>query len=225
MTEELHVEAEGTDADEARARALAEIRRQAPWIEPEAVSLQVVEEGERGLLGIGSRPARVVAFALVPDPPVHEESELAASLRAYAESIARVIAPDTQVELSEEGEAVSIRFSGGDLGVLIGRRGQTVDAIEQIANAIVHQQIGPGGKRAAVDAGGYRERQKAALSYAALQAAKRVISSGEPQALEPMSAYERRLVHERLKDYAGVTTASEGSDPNRHVVVLPADVD
>ena len=56
-----------------------------------------------------------------------------------------------------------------------------------------------------------------------MQAAKRVISSGEPQALEPMSAYERRLVHERLKDYTGVTTASEGNDPGRHVVVLPAD--
>ncbi|HEY5478123.1 MAG TPA: RNA-binding cell elongation regulator Jag/EloR [Gaiellaceae bacterium] len=225
MTEELHVEAEGADAEEASARALAEIRRKAPWIESESVSVQVVEEGERGLLGIGSRPARAVAFALVPDQPAREESELAASLRAYAEAIARTIAPDTKVELSEEAETVSIRFSGGDLGVLIGRRGQTVDAIEQIANAIVHQQVGPGSKRASVDAGGYRERQKAALSYAALQAAKRVISSGEPQALEPMSAYERRLVHERLKGYAGVTTTSEGSDPSRHVVVLPADAD
>lgn len=225
MTEELHVEAEGADAEEARARALAEIRRQAPWVDAESVSVQVVEEGERGLLGIGSRPARAVAFAQVPDPPTRDESELASSLRVYAESIVRHVAPDTQVELSEDDETVNIRFSGDDLGVLIGRRGQTIDAIEQIANAIVHQQIGLGGKRAAVDAGGYRERQKAALSYAALQAAKRVISSGEPQALEPMSAYERRLVHERLKGYAGVTTASEGSDPSRYVVVLPANAD
>jgi len=225
VTEELHVEAEGTDAEEARARALAEIKRQAPWIEAESVSLQVVEEGERGLLGIGSRPARVVAFALVPDPPARDESELLASLRAYVESIVRTIAPDAQVELSEEAETVRIHFSGGDLGVLIGRRGQTVDAIEQIANAIVHQQVGPGNKRASVDAGGYRERQKAALSYTALQAAKRAISSGEPQALEPMSAYERRLVHERLKGYAGVTTTSEGNDPSRYVVVLPANAD
>ena len=225
MTQELHVEAEGTDAEEARTHALAEIKRQAPWIDAESVSVQVVEEGERGLLGIGSRPVRAVAFAVVPDPPVREESELTSSLHGYAESIVQAIAPDTQVELSEEAETVNIRFSGGDLGVLIGRRGQTVDAIEQIANAIVHQHVGPGGMRASVDAGGYRERQKAALSYAALQAAKRVISSGEQQALEPMSAYERRLVHERLKGYPGVTTTSEGSDPNRYVVVLPADAD
>ena len=129
MTEELHVEAEGADGEEARARALAEIKRQAPWVDEKSVSVQVVEEGERGLLGIGSRPARAVAFALVPDPPARDESELVSSLRAYAESIVRTIAPDTQVELSDEGETVSIRFSGGDLGVLIGRRGQTVDAI------------------------------------------------------------------------------------------------
>jgi len=225
VTSELHVEVEGADSEEARAKALAEIRRQVPWIDPDSVSVQVVEEGERGLLGIGARPARAVAFALVPDPPSRDESELAASLRAYAEAIVRAIAPDTLVELSEEGETVSIRFSGGDLGVLIGRRGQTIDAIEQIANAIVHQQIGPGSVRASVDAGGYRERQKAALSYAALQAAKRVLSSGEAQSLEPMSAYERRLVHERLKGYTGVTTTSEGNDPSRYVVVLPADAD
>ncbi len=225
MTEELHAEAEGADAEEARSRALAEIKRQAPWIDEESVSVQLVEEGERGLLGIGSRPARAVAFALVSKPPAREESELASSLRAYAELTARSIAPDSHAELSEEADAINISFSGGDLAILIGRRGQTVDAIEQLANAIAHNQEGPGAKRVSVDAGGYRERQKTALSYTALQAAKRVIASGEPQALEPMSAYERRLVHERLKGYAGVSTASEGSDPSRYVVVLPADAD
>jgi spoIIIJ-associated protein len=225
VTEELHAEAEGADAEEARSRALAEIKRQAPWIDVESVSVQLVEEGERGLLGIGSRPARAVAYARVSEPPAREESALASSLRDYAELIARSIAPDAQVELSEEEEAISIRFSGGDLAILIGRRGQTVDAIEQLANAIAHNQDGPDAKRVSVDAGGYRERQKAALSYTALQAAKRVITSGERQALEPMSAYERRLVHERLKGYEGVSTASEGNDPSRYVVVLPADAD
>ena len=223
MTAELHAEADGADAEEARSRALAEIKRQAPWIDEESVSVQLVEEGERGLLGIGSRPARAVAFARVSKPPTREESELASSLRAYAELIVRAIAQDAHVELSEEAETISIRFSGGDLGILIGRRGQTIEAIEQLANAIAHNREGLDAKRVAVDAGGYRERQKAALSYAALQAAKRVIASGEPQALEPMSAYERLLVHERLKDYTGVTTASDGNDPGRHVVVLPAD--
>jgi spoIIIJ-associated protein len=225
VSEEIHAEAEGADAEEARSRALAEIRRQAPWIDEESVSVQLVEEGERGLLGIGSRPARAVAFARVSEPPARNESELVASLRAYAELIVHAVAPESHVELSEDAEAINIRFSGGDLGILIGRRGQTVDAIEQLANAIAHNRESQETKRVAVDAGGYRERQKVALSNAALQAAKRVIASGEPQPLEPMSAYERRLVHERLKDYAGVSTASEGNDPSRYVVVLPADAD
>lgn len=220
---ELRAEVEGADVAEARARAIKEILRQAPWVEEDAVELQVVEEGERGLLGIGAKPARVVAFAHVSDPPKRDESELAASVRDYAERVVRAIGADSQVELSEDAEGITACFVGGDLGVLIGRRGQTIEAIEQLANAIVYHQLGPESKRITVDAGGYRERQKTALNYAALQAAKHAISSGEPQALEQMSPFERRLVHERLKEYPGVTTTSEGTDPNRHVVVLPAD--
>ncbi|MGD0166968.1 MAG: RNA-binding cell elongation regulator Jag/EloR [Gaiellaceae bacterium] len=223
MTSELRVEAEGADVAEARSRALLEIRRQAPWIEEESVVIQVVEEGERGLLGIGARPARVVAFAEVPDPPSRDESELAASLRAFADQVVRAIAMESSADVGEDAEGITIRFAGGDLGILIGKRGQTIEAIEQLANAIAHNQAGASAKRVSVDAGGYRERQKAALSYAALQAAKRAISSGEPQALEPMSPLERRIVHERLKGYAGVTTASEGAGPGRYVVVMPAD--
>lgn len=220
---DLRAEVEGADVAEARALALQEIRRQAPWIEEDAVTLQIVEEGERGLLGIGAKPARVVAFARVTEPPARDESELAAEVRDYAELVARAIGAGSQVEVSEDADGVTARFAGGDLGVLIGRRGQTIDAVEQLANAIVHHRHGQDSKRITIDAGGYRERQKAALSYAALQAAKRAISSGERQPLEPMSPLERRLVHERLKGYAGVTTTSEGVDPNRYVVVLPAD--
>jgi spoIIIJ-associated protein len=221
--DELRAEVEGSDVAEARARALEEIRRQAPWVEEDAVRLQVVEEGERGLLGIGARPARVVAFAQVSEPPKRDESELAVSVRDYAERVVRAIGAESHVELSEDAEGITVLFAGGDLGVLIGRRGQTIEAIEQLANAIVYHQLGPEAKRITADAGGYRERQKVALSHAALQAAKRAISSGERQTLEQMSPFERRLVHERLKEYPGVTTTSEGTDPNRYVVVLPAD--
>jgi spoIIIJ-associated protein len=220
---ELRAEVEGADVAEARARALQEIRRQAPWVEEDAVTLQVVEEGERGLLGIGTRPARVVAFARVADPPQRDESEPARSIRDYAERVARAIGAELRVEVREDAGGITVSYTGGDLGILIGRRGQTIEAVEQLANAIVQHQFGPESKRVSVDAGGYRDRQKAALSYSALQAAKRAISSGEPQALEPMTSFERRLVHERLKGYPGVTTTSEGTDPNRYVVVLPAD--
>jgi spoIIIJ-associated protein len=217
------IRGEGVDVTEAKARALAEIRRRAPALDEAEIAVQVVEEGERGLLGIGAKPARVIAFVELPDEPVREESELAQALRAYGELVAGALATGSQVELKEDGDTLDLTFSGGELGILIGRRGQTIAAIEQIANAITHQRQGSDAKRVSVDAAGYRDRQKAALSYAALRAAKLAISSGEPQALEPMSAFERRLVHERLKEYPGVTTTSDGAEPARYVVVLPAD--
>jgi spoIIIJ-associated protein len=223
VTEDVHAEAEGSNAEEARANVLAEIRRKAPWVDEQTISVQIVDEGERGLLGIGSHPARAVAYAQVPDRPSTGESEIVSALGEFADLVTRTIAPDSRAEATEEKERTIIRFSGGDLGILIGRRGQTIEAIEQLANAIVRHQAGPDAKRVTADAGGYRDRQKAALSYAALQAAKRAISSGEPQALEPMTSVERKIVHERLKDYEGVTTTSEGTDLNRHVVVVPAD--
>jgi spoIIIJ-associated protein len=222
---ELRTEAEGANVAEARARAIAEIRRQAPWLEEEAIAVQVVEEGERGLLGIGARPARVVAFAEAPDQPSRDESELAAAIRAYAERVASTIAEGAHAEVSEDTDGIIVSFAGSDLGRLIGKRGQTIEAIAQLANAIAYHQAGPDVKRITVDAGGYRERQKATLSYAALGAAKRAIASGEPQPLEPMSAFERRVVHERLKGYPGVTTASEGTEPSRYIVVMPEDAD
>jgi spoIIIJ-associated protein len=225
VTEELHIEAEGANAKEARANALAEVRRQVPWIDESAVSVQIVEEGERGLLGIGSRPARAIAYAQVPERPDGDESSLLSYLREFADLVVANVAPGTRAEVSEEEERITILFVGGDLGILIGRRGQTIEAIEQLANAIVRHQTGPEAKRVSADAGGYRDRQKAALSYAALQAAKRAIATGEPQALEPMTSPERRIVHERLKGYEGVTTTSEGEDPDRHVVVVPVDED
>lgn len=223
MTIEVRAEQEGASVAEAKARAIEEIRRQAPGIAEDEIAIQVVDEGERGLLGIGTKPARVVAFAEAPEPPAREESELTAAIRSFSERVAATIAEGSRAELSEDAEAITVSFKGENLGLLIGKRGQAIEAIEQLANAIAHHLGGAEVKRVKVDAGGYRERQKANLSYVALQAAKRAIASGEPQPLEPMTAFERRLVHERLKGYPGVTTTSDGEGPGRHVVVSPAD--
>jgi spoIIIJ-associated protein len=223
VTRQVRGEGSGADVAEARADAIEQIRKQAPGVADDQIELQVVEEGERGLLGIGARPARVVAFAEVPDGDVREESEIAAWLRSYLALVANALGTGSKVELEEAADGITARFDGGDLGILIGRRGQTIDAIQFLANTIARRREGEGAKQVTVDASGYRDRQKAALSYAALGAAKRALATGEPQALEPMSALERRLVHERLKGYEGVQTASEGTEPNRYVVVSPVD--
>jgi spoIIIJ-associated protein len=102
---------------------------------------------------------------------------------------------------------------------VIGKHGHTIDALQDVANAAVHRR--GQGKSVTVDASGYRERRRSTLEGIAARAADRALG-GERVLLEPMTAVERKVVHERLQDFAGVQTASEGTEPNRYVVVLPA---
>jgi spoIIIJ-associated protein len=114
---------------------------------------------------------------------------------------------------------VTVTCSGEDLGLLIGKHGQTLDAIQYLANAIVRAE---GGEHSVVvDAAGYRARRSASLASAAKQAARRASGTGSRVELEPMTAVERKIVHEFLKDDPEVQTMSEGTEPNRYVVVVP----
>jgi spoIIIJ-associated protein len=223
LTRELRVEASGPTEREARAEALRELERLGGPIDPEAVRFQLVSEGERGLLGIGSKPAQVVALAEVEEaPPAADESPLAAELRELLDRVVGVLGTGSRIQIEEQAETITLTCVGGSPGILIGKHGQTIDAIQSLANVIASRAAGAEAKRVVVDAAGYRERRHATLSYIALSAAKRVLATGEPQELEPMSSAERKFVHERLKDYGGVATTSEGVEPNRRVVVLPA---
>src|SRR5439155_13013165 len=110
---------------------------------------------------------------------------------------------------------------GSDLGMLIGRHGQTIDSIQYLANAIMFRRHQDGRKEVVIDAAGYRARRRASLEALAVRAAERAISAGEPVPLEPMTAVERKIVHLRLKEFDGVETTSEGTEPNRYVVIEP----
>jgi spoIIIJ-associated protein len=107
--------------------------------------------------------------------------------------------------------------------MLIGRHGQTIDAIQYLANAIVFRRHADDRKEVVVDAAGYRARRQASLEALAVRSAQRAVQEGEPVELDPMTAVERKIVHLRLKEFAGVETSSEGTEPNRFVVVLPVD--
>jgi spoIIIJ-associated protein len=121
----------------------------------------------------------------------------------------------------EGDEAVTVTCSGADVALLIGRHGQTIDAVQYLLNAIAHRAYGDGRKDVVVDAAGYRERRRATLESLAVRAAQTVQSTGERVELDPMTAVERKVVHLRLQDLEGIATASEGTEPNRYVVVLP----
>jgi spoIIIJ-associated protein len=224
---QLQIEATGETVGEAKWSALRELEKLQPGLDKSTVRFQVVSEGERGLLGVGFAPARVIATVDsevgVDDVAAPtDESELAASVRELLTRIVRELGIQAQLVIAEDDEAVTASFSGRDLGLLIGKHGQTIDAIQYLANAIVNRgETGPR-KAIVVDAAGYRERRKASLDALAERNAERALTTGQRVELEPMTAVERKVVHVRLKDYPGVETSSEGTEPNRFVVIEPA---
>jgi spoIIIJ-associated protein len=224
--ENLEVEATGETVGEAKWAALRELERLAPGLDKAAVRFQVVSEGERGLLGVGYAPARVVATAPVElaaaAPPARAESPVAAQAREVVERIVDAAGIRCRVDVVEGDESVLVSCAGADLGVLIGRHGQTIDAVQYLANAIVRRMHQEDAKEVVVDAEGYRDRRRVTLESLAVRSAKRAVAYGERIELEPMTAVERKVVHLRLKEFPGVETASEGTEPNRFVVVLPS---
>ena len=228
MSEPLQVEASGETVGEAKWHALRELEQLAPGLDKAAVRFEVLSEGERGLLGVGYAPARVVATADVsttsatpPPSPAEDQSDLAADVRELLERIAGELGVRCRIELAEDEETVTAFLTGSDLGLLIGRRGQTIDAIQNLVNAVAYRTYGDGRKDVVVDAAGYRERRRATLESLALRSAERAKASGEPVELEPMTSIERRIVHLRLQELPGVTTRSEGDEPHRYIVVEP----
>jgi spoIIIJ-associated protein len=227
---DLTAEATGETVGEAKWAALRELERRYPGLNKAAVQFEVVAEGERGILGVGYEPARVVAHlpaaaadaaAAVAPEVVGEESEQAAEARSLVARIVETLGVDAEVVAREEPEAIVITCSGPDVGLLIGRHGQTIDAVQYLLNVIAYRTYGEEKKDVVVDAAGYRARRQATLETLALGVADRVRQSGEPEELEPMTAVERKVVHLSLKDVAGVGTTSEGTEPNRYVVVVP----
>ena len=225
---DLTTEATGETVGEAKWAALRELERRHPGLDKAAVRFEVVAEGERGILGVGYEPARVVAHlpaeaakAAAANTTADDDTAQAADARGLVTRIVRALGVDADVDAREEPEAVVITCSGPDVGLLIGRHGQTIDAMQYLLNAVGWRAHGEERKEVIVDAAGYRARRKATLEALALRIAERVRDSGEPEELEPMTAVERKVVHLRLKDVAGVGTASEGTEPNRYVVVVP----
>jgi spoIIIJ-associated protein len=142
-------------------------------------------------------------------------------VRTVVERVLGVLEIDADVEIDESEELITARIEGeDDLGLLIGRHGQTIDALQLLCYRAAFRGSGER-KRVVVDAAGYRERRHDVLSRQADSAAERALRSGNPVELEAMSAQERRVVHDHLKDRAGVETYSEGDEPDRRVIVAP----
>jgi len=235
--ERVEIETTGETVGEARWAALHELERRYPAIDRDAVEFVVVSEGERGLLGVGYEPARVVASVTVdpaavsasPPPaaaPVpRDEPPEVARVRALLERLLDAFGVAGNVDLVVADDVVTATVTGSDLGLVIGKHGQTIDAIQYLANAISHRRDREAAVEVVVDAEGYRKRRERTLHEVAGRAAADVRRTGEPVELEPMTSVERKIVHARVQSMDGLTTASEGVEPNRYVVVRISDDD
>jgi spoIIIJ-associated protein len=139
-------------------------------------------------------------------------------VRELVERVNEAFGLDAEVEVEEVGDEVRATLHGENLGLLIGRHGQTIDAVQHLAYKVASKD---GPVRVVVDAAGYRDRRRQALERQADQAAADALRTEQPVALDPMSATERKVVHEHLKDRPGLQTYSEGAEPNRRLVVAP----
>ena len=230
--EDVETEAAGETVGEAKWAALRELERRFPGLDRSQVEFVVLSEGERGLLGVGFVPARVIArvVGLPPLPrqpqPVQPPGPLSPAgvrLKELLERVRDALGIDASVSVEESGDRLVGTFHGRELGLVIGKHGQTIDAIQYLTASAVSRLAEERRQEVVVDAAGYRDRRRATLEALADRTASRVASTGSPGELEPMTANERKIVHLRLQERPDVVTASEGTEPNRRVVIHPAE--
>jgi spoIIIJ-associated protein len=213
------VEAEASSAGEAKWAAMKELERAFPGLEVAHVEFEVLAEAA------GEAGAKVVAVADLsawqrserefewPDEPGERVREILRRITAH-------LGLRASVDVEEEAELLTGSVSGTELGLLIGKRGQTIDAIQLLCGQAAYRGQS-GRKRVIVDAGGYRERREGTLRRQADRGAADALRFGREVELDAMSAQERRSVHEYLHERADVETHSEGDEPFRRVVITP----
>lgn len=176
----------------------------------DSLEIEVLEEPSKGFLGIlGSKQAKIVATI---------KADTKAKVIEFLTDVTREMGFDINVSCKENDQYMMITLNGDRLGNIIGRRGETLDALQYIANLMVYRQEGER-KRIILDAEGYRKRREKTLNDLALRLSERVKASGKPVVLEPMNPQERRLIHTALQNDPDVQTLSEDEEPYRKVVI------
>lgn len=198
----------GRTVEEAIEKALSDL-----GIKKDNASVEVVSEPSQGLFGfINPREARVKV------KPLQEPAEY---LKNLLYTVIDCAGLKTKVSVEEDEEKIKASISGKKVGVLIGRRGKTLNDLQYLANTIMRRQFGRMEKMVIVDVENYRYRRENTLTRLAVNIARRVDLEGQEQVLEPMTPQERRVIHLALKEYPGVVTYSEGEEPYRKVVIAP----
>jgi spoIIIJ-associated protein len=217
---DVRAEAAGATLGEAKWNAMKELGQRFPGLDADAVRFEVLAEGDEA----AGDPARVAGEVdldawravaqRVPDEPAER-------VRAIVTRVCAAIGLRASVDIEETEDEIRATVNGEDLGLLIGKHGATIDALQHLAFRGAFRGDDDARKRVTVDAAGYRERREAALRRAADRAVADALSFGRPVELEPMGAAERKIVHQYLSERHEVETHSEGTEPDRRLVVTP----
>ncbi len=180
---------------------------------------EVVEEGSSGFLGIGSKPA-VIKAKVKEETPETVKEDICEVAKNFLKEVfnAMDMAVVVDVKYDEAEKNMDVDLSGDDMGVLIGKRGQTLDSIQYLLSLVINKNM-EDYIRVKVDTENYRQRRKETLENLAKNIAYKVKRTKRPVSLEPMNPYERRIIHSALQNDKYVTTHSEGEEPFRRVVV------
>ncbi|MCJ7667735.1 MAG: protein jag [Anaerolineae bacterium] len=216
MEERRSVEASGNTIEEATEKALAQL-----GASREEVEIQILSQGGRRLLGLGTQEARVRVTLRPPKP----EEEVTLVANEVLERLLAGMGIEAQVrlrptDLSEGPNPIVLDITGENLGILIGRRGETLLALQYITRLIVNLRLHQWAE-IIVDVEGYKKRRESSLTQLALRMADRATLLGQAVSLEPMPAHERRIIHLALRDHEKVTTESVGEGDLRKVVIFP----
>jgi len=203
---------EAATIEEAKALIAAEL-----GVSEDAINFTVVQEPEKKMLGLFGGTTAIVKGSVVAG------GNAAAAAEAYLRGVLEAMGvTEYTLEVSEQDNHCNITLDGENLGFIIGRRGETLDALQYLTG-LVANRAGGSYNRVTLDIGNYREKREQALVALARRLGGQTARTGRRNSLEPMNPYERRIIHTTVQEMEGVISWSVGSDPNRHVVIGPSD--
>jgi spoIIIJ-associated protein len=200
------IETTGKTVEDALKTALSELK-----VEEDKVEMEVLDEGNKGFFNIiGMRPAKI---------RVTVKRDYINEAKTFLKSILDKIKVKAEIEIKEDKNGIKIYLTGQEMGILIGYRGETLDALQYLVSLVINKNHDTEYKRVVLDTENYRSKREETLKRLARRVAEKVKRTGRIIKLEPMNPYERRIIHSALQNNIYVNTYSEGQEPFRRVVV------
>ena len=206
------IEVTGRTEEESIASALRQLN-----LQRDEVSIEIIERAKSGFLRIGASPAVIRVSYELPDEPA--ELSVEDKTRSFLEGLLERMGTKAELDMKTKDDgSVFVNLSGDGMGAIIGRRGETLDAIQHLTNYAVNRGCEQR-THISIDAENYRAKREESLVHLAEKMAAKTLKYHRSMALEPMNSYERHVIHTALQNYEGVTTCSTGTEPNRRVVI------